>query len=217
MKTITEHQFRHLTLVNNFGYCTTRELAILAYPNHPADAALKLAQKSTARLKAAGLILPRALPYDGQTNAYVLTRAGADVLSDHHMALWFAHGYDLSMNDLHARRPLIDLLGNLAGQLDLEPVGARGIARGYQELEHLKSYDALLLNANGEPVFGLASIHSLNAAAQKRVLSLSGMPLPFLIATTNDMRMERLLAARRKANSAMAAEIAMLLPPGVIA
>ncbi len=217
MKSITEHQLRQLAFVNNFGYCTTRELAILDYPNHPADAALKLAQKSMARLKAAGLVLPRALPYDGQTNAYVLTRGGADVLCDHHMALWFAHGYDLSMNDLHARRPLMNLLGNLGGQMMLEPVGARGIARDYRELGQLTAYDAVLVDVDGAPIFGLVTIHGYNAAAQKRILSLSGQALPFLIATTNAQRLDRFVSARAKASPLMAAEITALLPPGVVA
>lgn len=217
MKTATELQLQLLALVNNFGFLTTREVAILAYPKHQPATAIKAAQKAVARLRADGLLLARALPYDGQTNAYVLTRAAADMLCDHHIALWFGHGYDLSMGDLHARRPLVELLGNLASQLDLEPVGARGIAKDYQELGHLKAYDAVLINANGEPVVGFASIHGYNAAAQKRILSLCARPLPFLIATTNDMRLERLIAARDKANSAMAGEIAMLLPPGVVA
>lgn len=217
MKTATELQLKLLTLVNNFGYLTTREVAILAYPNHQPATAIKAAQKAVARLRTDGLLLARELPYDGQTNAYVVTRAAADLLCDTHFAMWFSHGYDLSMNDLHARRPLIELLGNLAAQLDLEPVGARGISKDYKELGQLTSYDAVLVNANGEPVVGLASIHCYNASAQKRILSLSAKQLPFLIATMNELRLERLLAARDKANSAMAGEIAMLLPPGVVA
>jgi hypothetical protein len=217
MKTITVNQVGQLTLVNNFGYLTTRELAILAFPNYSAEAGLKLAQRAVMRLKTAGLVLARALPFDGQTNAYVLTRAGADVLSDHHMALWFAHGYDLSMNDLHARRPLIVLLGNLAGNMMLEPVGSRGIGKDYRELGRLKAYDAVLVDSDGMPVFGLVTIQGYNAAAQKRVVSLSGQALPFLIATTNAPRLDRFISARAKASPAMAAEIVALLPPGVVA
>lgn len=217
MKTITDQQLQHLALVNNFGYLTTRELTILAYPNHDSAAGIKLAQRAVTRLKAAGLVLPRALPYDGQTNAYVLTRAGADALCDHHMTLWFAHGYDLTMNDLHTRRPLIDLLGSLAGPMMLEPVGARGIAKNYKELAQLKAYEAVLVDANGNPVFGLVTIHGYNAAAKKRIVALSAMALPFLIVTTNGPRLDRFIAARAEASPSMDAEIITLLPPGVVA
>lgn len=217
MKTATEQQIRLLTLINNFGYSSTREVGILAFPNHSPAAGLKTAQKALARLRADGLVLARELPFDGKTNAYVLTRGAADMLCDHHFALWFSHGYDLSMNDLHSRRPMIELLGTLAGAHGLAPVGSRGIAKGYQELGHLKMYDALLVNANGEPVIGVATIHGYNAAAQKRISALAGRQLPFVIATTNPLRLERLVAARDALNPAMAGEVAMLLPNAVVA
>ena len=217
MKTATDTQLKLLTLISNFGYLTTRELAILAYPHHSKDGAIKAAQKALTRLRADGLVMARELPFDGQTNAYVVTRAAADLLCDHHCALWFGHGYDLQMNDLHARRPMIELLGRLAGELDLEPVGARGLAWDYQELKHLKMYDSLLLNANGEPVYGVASFHGFNAAATKRIHSLAARQLPFLIATTNEPRLQRLIKDRREANAEMADTIEMLLPAGVVA
>ena len=217
MKTATEQQIQLLTLINNFGYLSTREVGILAYPKHAVSAKLKTAQKAVTRLRADGLVLARELPFDGKTNAYVLTRGAADMLCDHHFALWFSHGYDLTMNDLHSRRPMIELLGTLAGAHDLEPVGSRGIARDYQELGHLRMYDSLLVNANGEPVIGVASIHGYNAAAQKRIAALAVRQLPFVIASTNLLRLERLVAARDKLNPAMAGEVVMLLPNGVVA
>lgn len=217
MKTATAAQLKLLTLISNFGYLTTREVAILAYSQHSKDGAIKAAQKAVTRLRADGLVIARELPYDGQTNAYVITRSAADQLCDAHCALWFSHGYDLQMNDLHARRPMIELLGNLAGQLDLEPVGSRGLAWDYQELKPLKTYDALLVNANHEPVLGVALFHGFNAAATKRIHSLAARPLPFLIATTNEPRLQRLIRDRREANPAMAETIEMLLPAGVVA
>lgn len=217
MKTGTETQLKLLTLISNFGYLTTRELAILAYPQHSKESAIKAAQKSMTRLRADGLVLTRELPYDGQTNAYVITRSAADQLCDLHCALWFGHGYDIAMNDMHARRPMIDLLGTLAGQLNLEPVGSRGLAWDYKELKHLKVYDALLVNANHEPVCGLALFHGFNAAATKRIHTLAARSLPFLIATTNEPRLARLMRDRSEANPGMAETIEMLLPAGVVA
>lgn len=217
MKTATPAQLLLLTLISNFGYLTTRELAILAYPKHSKESAIKAAQKSMVRLRADGLVLARELPYDGQTNAYVITRAAADQLCDHHCALWFGHGYDIAMNDLHARRPMIDLLGSLAGQLDLEPVGGRGLAWDYQELKHMKVYDALLVNANREPVFGIATFHGFNAAATKRIHALAARPLPFLIATTNEPRLQRLIRDRREASAEMDELVTMMLPAAVVA
>jgi hypothetical protein len=217
MKTATEAQLKLLALISNFGYLTTRELAILAYPRHSPNSAIKAAQKSMTRLRADGLVMARELPYDGHTNSYVLSRAAADQLCDHHCALWFGHGYDLQMNDLQTRRPLIDLLGSLAGQLDLEPVGSRGMAWDYQELKHLKVYDALLVNANHEPVYGVALIHGFNGAATKRIRALAARALPFLIATTNEPRLRRLMRERHDAAPEMAETIEMLLPAGVVA
>jgi len=217
MKTATEAQLKLLILISNLGYATTREIAILAFPNHSKESAIKAAQKAVTRLRADGLVLARELPYDGQTNAYVITRSAADQLCDAHCALWFSHGYDLQMNDLHSRRPMVDLLGTLAGQLDLEPVGSRGLAWDYQELKPLKTYDALLVNANHEPVFGLALFHGFNAAATKRIHALAAKPLPFLIATTNEPRLQRLIKDRRAANAEMAETVEMLLPAGVVA
>ena len=217
MKTATPTQLQLLTLVSNFGYLTTRELAILAFPLLSKESAIKAAQKSVTRLRADGLVLARELPYDGQTNAYVITRGAADQLCDHHCALWFSHGYDLQMNDLHARRPMVDLLGNLAGQMELEPVGSRGLAWDYQELKAFKVYDAVLVNANGEPAFGVALFHGFNAAATKRIHALAARPLPFLIATTNEPRLQRLIRDRREANPDMSDTLEMLLPTGVVA
>ena len=217
MKTATALQLNVLTLVNNFGYLTTREVGILAYPLHPAPAAIKAAQKVVARLRAEGLLLARELPYDGLTNAYVLTRAAANMLCDHHLSMAFSHGYDITMNDIHVRRPMIELLGSLVGSMGLEPVGSRGLARNYLELGHLKRYDALLVNANGEPVLGVANIHGYNAAAQKRISDLASRQLPFVIATTNPMRLERLVEARNKLSPTMAGELICTLPSGVFA
>jgi hypothetical protein len=81
----------------------------------------------------------------------------------------------------------------------------------------LKRYDALLVSANGEPVLGVANIHGYNAAAQKRISDLASRQLPFVIATTNPMRLERLVEARNKLSPTMAGELICTLPPGVFA
>jgi hypothetical protein len=121
------------------------------------------------------------------------------------------------MNDLHARRPMINLQGVLAGVHGLESVGSRGIAKDYRELGQLMMYDALLLNANGEPVIGVASIHGYNAAAKKRIAALAGRQLPFVTATLNPHRLERLVVALDELNPVMAGELFLMLPNRLMA
>jgi hypothetical protein len=139
MRTLTQHQIKILTVLGNFGFLSTKHVAMLAWPHTVTPSATHsahvMAQASLSRLLELGLVLARDLrepctikrkappPKTGVAKGYVLTKNGAEELNNHWVSewcatdlatdnnpmLWFADGYNLSLKDHFVRAPVIDL------------------------------------------------------------------------------------------------------------
>ena len=187
IKPLTAKQLNTLVLVGTFGYLTTRELAMLNWAHITPKAALKAAQIATTQLRERGLLYPRPLPYNGITNAFVLTGKGASLLNDEFLQLSFTDGYDLEMNRLHMRTPVIELAHVYAREKGLGVVGARGLNREVFCMEGFKGLDAMLIDPDSlTPAFGILLVRHYDEATVKRVKAVSNLAVPVLLAASNE-------------------------------
>jgi len=217
-----------LTHIGTFGYLTTREVGMLTWHSITQKSALKSAQSWLTRLRKEGLVLARELPFSGVTHAYVLTRAGADMLIERYIDQyladesddglpWFAHGYDLSLNMAMPRHVLIELCSRLMAEANLVPVGQRGLVRGFLGKREYKHFDAALLSTDGQAKFGVYLAAGFGTRDQERVKELSKAGTPFLIVCQAEKGLQVLSRVRARTNPAMAEYIQQELPAGILA
>lgn len=227
MKSLSESQQNFLGLVGSLSYLTHRELAELNWPNMAPASAIVTAQTAGKKLAERGLVLVRDLPCDQLQRAYVLTTKGADFLNLDCMEqwletestmLWFADGYNLSLRDYVARRPLTALLHAMAAGTGLRPVGQRAVARGFLGLTQYKNFDALLLNDGGGVEFGVYLAHSSTKTATDYIRKLARTSdVPFLVAAAQPSVLAALVRWRATGHPATAAHVVSRLPAGVVA
>lgn len=186
MKATFQLQQKHLfalTLVGTWGYLTTRELALLCWPQITPKAALKAAQLACKSLEADGYLLARDLDIANAGKAYVLTHKAARFLCDHWTSLAFRDGYDLQLNRQQMRRPVIDLAHVWAKEKSLYAVGPRGLAADVWGLGAFKSLDALLVDPDAlSPAFGILLVRTYDPQTVARVKAACRLPVPVMLA-----------------------------------
>lgn len=191
-----------------------------------AASSLVTAQTAGKKLETAGLVYSKTLPADNLSRVYVLTTKGAAYLNQHYMeqwlesdgtTLWFADGYNLSVTKQVARRPLIALLHQMAAATGWHPVGQRVVARGFLSLSHLKHFEALLLNADGEVQLAVFLAHSAVKPAGEMVQKLAKAGAAFAIAADTPSKLAACIKWRASANPRVDAYVKERLPAGVVA
>jgi hypothetical protein len=221
MKPLSKLLQNFLCLVGHFGHLTSRELAMLNWPNRSSDSALVTAQVAGKKLAGLGLVLTRKLPYDNLSRVYVLTTKGAAWLNDSYLedwlehdspAVWFADGYSVSLNQWVIRRPLIQLLHEVAAATGLHPVGQRSLGRGFLGMGGLKHFDAVLLDDAGKVVFGVYLAHSATSTSTEYVCKLAKGSTAFLVAADRAPQLQAMLRWRERTSPAMAAYLVEKLP-----
>jgi hypothetical protein len=179
----------------------------------------------------------------GSKGAAYLNEAYFDMWMDHEpvgVQQWFADGYNLSLNSHVTRRPLIALLyaaivetldtiqtADVAAALDasgkgqrlaptLHAVGQRSLARGFLGLKRYDHFDAMLLDDEGTPKFGVYLAHSGTPQAAISVCKLAHSPEAFLIASDKPTQLASLIRWREKVNPTMHSYLANALPIGLV-
>lgn len=242
MLTITTLQRKVLEIIGTFGFLTTRAVAQIAWPNHAAHPAQVSAQAVLQRLLMLGLVLDRVVLTDRQVRkkvtavrglpkAFVLTRRGALVLNELHAErycetplpagdapLWFGDGYNLSLMQEVARRPVIQLCNAmLAADPTLSVVGQRGLQRNFLGLGHLGVFSAVVLASEGRRPLGIYLSHHQTAVATQEVAKLARGSTPFLIASSLPHQVVTLVKWRSQAAPATQQYVSERLPAGVFA
>jgi hypothetical protein len=217
---LSRKQLDLLTCVGTWGYLTTREIALLVWPEITPKAAVKSAQLATLELKKEGLLLARELRICGVTKAYVLTRRGAQALNDELLQLAFTAGYSIEINRQVLRKPVVDLAHKWVAAKGLGAVGARGLARNVWELGVYKGLDGLLIDPDGlTPAFGILLVRYYDTATSDRIIKLvKRLPVPLLLAASEDRakQLAALVKVRAKAAPAHEEHLLWNKPEGLL-
>jgi hypothetical protein len=230
-----------LVIIGHFGPVTTRELAQLNWPTMAPASAIVTSQGACRQLLKEGLVVKKSLPLDKLQSVFVLGSKGAKLLNELHMeqwldhaqqdasTFWFGDGYNLSLKGHVTRRPLIALLHSvIVATADsvvaddgvtqrlvptLHAIGQRSMARGFLGLAKHSNFDAMLVDSDGSPKFGVYLAHSSTMQAVESVGKLAGEPYAFLIAAHNPTQLAALVKWRETSNTSMANYLRTALPP----
>jgi hypothetical protein len=216
---IPEKHAAALTAIGSFGYLATRELALLLHATITPKAALKAAQLTTKQLERAGLVLARDVPVHGETKCYVLTRAGARLLNDLYVTLAFHDGYDLTVHNMLARRPVIELAYEYAKAKSLAAVGPRALQNDFGGLGNFRELDALLVDPDAAaPAFGIMLVRHYDKATIERVKKACKLPVPTLLAAPShrEKHLQALIKVRAQTAPAHEEHLRFNKPDGLV-